>query len=90
MRREKIELGDASPGEDGFVIEAVEDGGRQVVLVGGSNPPGVIYGQNALVDLFEQRGGRAELRLASVRDWPSIRWRGRPHWRMRIHLARGL
>jgi hypothetical protein len=87
--REKIDLGDSSPGEDGFVIEPVEDGARQVVLVGGSNPPGVIYGQNALVDLFEHRGGRAELRLASVRDWPSIRWRGRPHWRMRVHLAPG-
>lgn len=86
----KIELSARSPGEDGFVIDAAEDGMRQVVLVGGSNASGVIYGQNTLLDLFEQRDGRVELRLAAVRDWPSIRWRGRPHWRMRVHLAPGV
>lgn len=85
-----IDLSAASPGDDGFVIEAAEDGPRQVVLVGGSNAPGVIYGQNTLLDLFEQRDGRVELRLAAVRDWPSLRWRGRPHWRLRVHLAPGV
>ena len=85
-----IDLSETSPGEDGFVIQTVEDGARQVVLVGGSNAPGAIYGQNALFDLFDQQDGRVELRLASVRDWPSIRWRGRPHWRLRVHLAPGV
>ena len=71
------------------MIEAAEEGVRQVVMVGGSNASGVIYGQNALLYLFEQHAGRIELRLASVRDWPSIRWRGRPHWRLRMHARAG-
>jgi hypothetical protein len=78
-----------SLGEDGFVIECLEDGKRQVILVGGSNPQGVIYGQDALFDLLRAEAGQVVLPVVSLRDWPSIRWRGRPHWRMRVHLAPG-
>lgn len=89
-REHSIDLGPKAPGEDGFVIEFLTDGPRQVVAVGGCNAPGVIYGQNALFDLIERRGERVDLVAASVRDWPSLRWRGRPHWRMRIHMAPGV
>lgn len=76
--------------EDGFVIECLEDQSRQVVMVGGSNPQGVIYGQNALFDLMRAEADQVVWPVVSVRDWPSLRWRGRPHWRMRVHLAPGV
>ncbi|NLF70011.1 MAG: hypothetical protein GX575_13275 [Candidatus Anammoximicrobium sp.] len=76
--------------EDGFVIECLEDQGRQVVLVAGGNPPGVIYGQNALFDLMRTEADRVVWPVVSIRDWPSLRWRGRPHWRMRVHLIPGV
>lgn len=88
-RTEKIDLSAKSPGEDGFVIEFLEDGPRQVVLVGGSNAPGVIFAQNALFDLLRRNGETVELPAVSLRDWPSIRWRGRAHWRLCVHLAPG-
>ncbi len=88
-RQSKIELNATVPGEDGFVIECLDDGPRQVVLVGGCNAPGVIYGQNALFDLLRKSGPSIELPAVSVRDWPSIRWRGRAHWRLCVHLAPG-
>jgi len=88
--KQKIDLGSAAPGEDGFVIECLEDQGRQVVIVGGSNPPGVIHGQNALFDLMRAEAGQVVWPVVSIRDRPSLRWRGRPHWRMRMHLIPGV
>jgi len=75
--------------EDGFAIECCEDQGRQVVIVGGSNPRGVIYGQDALFDLMRAEAGQVVWPVVSVRDWPSIPWRGRPHSVLRQHLVPG-
>ena len=88
-RGEKIDLGDSVPGDDGFVIECLEDQKRQVILVGGSNPRGVIYGQDALFDLLRAEAGQVVFPVVSVRDWPSIPWRGRPHSVLRQHLVPG-
>lgn len=85
----KIELGPQIPGEDGFVIEMLQDGPRQVVLAGGSNPRGVVYGQDALFDLLRPAGDGVHVPLVSVRDWPSIAWRGRPHSVLQHHLVPG-
>lgn len=88
-RRHEIELSGESPGHDGFVIRCLDDGPGQVILIGGSNARGVIYGQNALVDLLRQEGDRVVFPVASVRDWPSIAWRGRPHSVLQQHLVPG-
>ena len=56
----KIDLAAAVPGDDGFVIECLEEGSRQVVLVGGSNARAVIYGQDALFDLLRVESDAAE------------------------------
>ncbi len=85
----KIELGANSPGADGFVIEMVDDGARQVVVVGGSNPRGVIYGQDALFDALRASGDGVQIPRVSVRDWASIAWRGRPHSVLQHHLVPG-
>ncbi len=84
-----IELSSESPGRDGFVIRLVDDGPRQVVLVGGSNARGVIYGQHALFDLLRSEGNAVVFPEVAVRDWPTIAWRGRPHSVLRQHLVPG-
>ncbi len=88
-RDRKIDLGQTSPGQDGFVIECLEDGDRQVVLVGGSDPRGVIYGQDVVFDLLRVEAGQTRFPVVSIRDWPSIPWRGRPHSVLRQHLVPG-
>ena len=85
----RIELGPTAPGPDGFIIECVTEGARQAVLIGGSNPRGVVYGQNAFFDLLERDGERVVFPAVSVRDWPSIAWRGRPHSVLTQHLVPG-
>lgn len=73
-----IALSVDDPGHDGFAIEMFEDGGRDIILIGGSNPRGVIYGQDAFFDLLSSRGGAVEFPKVSVRDRPGIPWRSRP------------
>lgn len=85
----KIGLGPTAPGQDGFVIECLEDAGQQVVLVGGSDPRGVIYGQDVVFDLLRKDGEKVVMPVVSIRDWPSIPWRGRPHSVLRQHLVPG-
>lgn len=84
-----IDLGPTAPGPDGFVIEMLEDGPRQVILLGASNPRAAIYAQDTLFDLLRSVGDRVEIPLVAVRDWPSIAWRGRPHSVLHHHLVPG-
>ncbi len=88
-RDHAIDLTSDSPGHDGFVIHNVEDGPRQIVLIGGSNPRGVVYGQNAWFDLLRWDGESIVFPAVTVRDWPSIPWRGRPHSVLQQHLVSG-
>ncbi len=88
-RERGLDLSETSPGPDGFVIECVEDRGRQAVIVGGGNARGVIYGQDALFDLMRLEGERLVIPQVSVRDWPGIAWRGRPHSVLHHHLVPG-
>jgi len=74
-RRHDVELSEESPGHDGFVIEMVEWQDRQVVLIGGSNPRGVIYGQATFCDLLSPADRTWAFPRVSIRDWPSIKWR---------------
>ncbi|NLS94573.1 MAG: hypothetical protein GXX96_20645 [Planctomycetaceae bacterium] len=85
----KIDLTCDSPGHDGFVIECLHDGPRQIVLIGGCNPRAVVYGQNAWFDLLRQEGEKVVFPAVTVRDWPSIPWRGRPHSVLKQHLVSG-
>lgn len=78
-REWKIALSAKSPGRDGYVIRVGADGVRTVAVVGGSDPLGVVYGQDTLFQLLRAQNGGIVLHHASIRDWPSIPWRGRPH-----------
>jgi hypothetical protein len=85
----EIDLSCDSPGHDGFIIRCLKDGQRQVVLIGGSNARGVIYGQNSLFDLLRWESESVVFPDVSIRDWPSIPWRGRPHSVLKQHLVPG-
>jgi len=85
----KIDLSDASLGHDGYIIEMLHAGNQDVVLVGGSNARGVIYGQDTLFQLLSRRGEDVALTRASIRDWPSVPWRGRPQTAVSHYLRPG-
>jgi len=82
-RNWKVDLSAKSPGHDGYVIHFGTDSGRNVVIAGGSEPRGVIYGQDTLFRLIERTGSGLALHRAAIRDWPSIPWRGR----VRTHFS---
>ena len=88
-KEKNIELSEASPGFDGYVIETLKDDGRDVVLVGGSNPRGAIYGQDTLFQLIDGPKDQPTLARASIRDWPTVPWRGRPQTAVSHYLQPG-
>ncbi|HUT26006.1 MAG TPA: discoidin domain-containing protein [Sumerlaeia bacterium] len=76
--RHKIDLAVGPEGHDGYVIEFLKKdaAGRRVILVGGANARGVLYGQYSLYDLLRKNGkGDPILPVVSVRDWSTIKWR---------------
>ena len=92
----EILLNDQTPGFDGFTVRNLDseikpDTNRQVVLVAGGNPRGVIYGQNWLVDQF-YRGEKGQIVWKDLNhtDRPEIAWRGRPHSVLAHHLEPGV
>lgn len=87
--QKRLDLRTAAPGHDNYVIEILDDGGRTVVVVGGGNPRGVIYGQDTLFQMLRAQAGRLELVRASVCDWASIPWRGRPQTNVELYLRPG-
>jgi len=77
-RKHDVALATDKPGFDGYVLRVLDDNGRPVILVGGSNARGVVYGQDTLVQLIDRRDGRLVLHRASIDDAPAVPWRGRP------------
>ncbi len=84
-----IDLGEQSPGHDGYIIHAVQDGSRLVVLVGGSNARAVQYGQDAFSQMLRMAGGNLSFVQGTVRDAPVIPWRGRPQTHTAKYLEPG-
>ncbi len=67
-------------GLDGYLLEMVPTAGGETVVIAGGGPRGVLYGQDTFFDLLEQRGNEIVFPAVSVRDWPTITWRGWPHF----------
>ncbi|HOA75615.1 MAG TPA: glycoside hydrolase family 20 zincin-like fold domain-containing protein [Phycisphaerae bacterium] len=84
-----IRIDGENPGHDGYVIHVLTDGTRRMVLVGGSNARGVIYGQDTLFQMVGRHGNEVVLRPATVRDWPTVPWRGRPQTHYKHYLEPG-
>ncbi len=88
-REKGINLNETSPGHDGYVIEPLAIGDQNVIIVGGSNARGVIYGQDTLFQMLTRSQGGLAWTRASVRDWPSVPWRGRPQTHFMNYLRAG-
>ncbi len=89
-RKLKLDLTADSPGHDGYVIEMVQAANSLAVVIGGCNPRGVIYGAQTFFRAIRDEGGQPSFPLMSVRDWPSIAWRGRPVSYYQAHLEPGV
>ena len=88
-REARIDLGEKAPGPDGYVIVPVDQRGRRLVLVGGSNARGAMYGQDTLGQLLQREGEELRLVPAVIRDAPVIPWRGRPQTMVAHYLRPG-
>jgi len=78
LRERNITVKSPVEGSDGYAIEIVPDASRTAIVVAGSNGRAVTYGQDTLFQLLRRSGDRLQLVRASIRDWASIAWRGRP------------
>jgi hypothetical protein len=64
-------------GQDGFAIEVLP--GENAILVLGVNERGVTYGSLTLFQIMSADGLSLRVPVVSVRDYPSIPWRGTLH-----------
>lgn len=74
--KQKIAIKDISnkPGNDAYALEVLPQ--EESVAILGSNPRSVIFGMQTLVKLMSYDAGKVNVPAVSIRDWPSIAWRG--------------
>lgn len=65
--------------EDGYALKVWSQGDNITAVVAGMNDRGVIYGQDTLFQLFTKKSDKLTVQAATIRDWPTIPLRGRPH-----------
>ncbi len=87
-QRHSLRLWEGAVPPDAYAIEVLADDGAAVVC--GSNPRAVIYGVQTLFRLLSSEGDHLALPAVSLRDWPSIPWRGRPYASVEAHLQPGV
>lgn len=64
---------------DGYALKVWATGGGATAVVVGMNGRAVIYGQDTLFQLLSKQDGQLSIQGATIRDWPGIPLRGRPH-----------
>jgi hypothetical protein len=64
---------------EGYALKVWSRGETVTAVVAGTDARGVTYGQDTLFQLLVKRGDRITLQAATIRDWPTIPLRGRPH-----------
>ena len=72
-----IKLDGETPGFDGYIIDSVKIGQKNAVIIGGSNARGVTYGQASFFQMLVKSGDGLRFKGVSIRDWPTLKWRGR-------------
>ncbi len=65
--------------QDGYALKIWAEGETITAVVAGTNNRGVIYGQDTLFQLFSRKSDKLTVQQATIRDWPTIPLRGRPH-----------
>lgn len=89
----QLETTSAKDGKfNGFTIQfKTSRNGQQVADVFGNDDNGTIYGGDVLFDMmFRGTDGSIQIRNIDVCDWPSIPWRGRPHFILMQNLVPGV
>jgi len=67
------------PHQECYALKVWSEGGTITAVVAGADGRSVIYGQDTLFQLFAKRDGTLTVQGATIRDWPTIPLRGRPH-----------
>lgn len=75
---------------DGYALKVWAGNGSVTAVVAGQNERSVIYGADTLFQLLGQRNGSLTIQAATIRDWPGIPLRGRPHPHYEYFLKPGI
>jgi hypothetical protein len=75
---------------DGYALKVWADDGGVTAVVAGQNGRGVIYGADTLFQLITRLNGKLAIQGATIRDWPTIPLRGRPHPHFEYFLKPGV
>jgi hypothetical protein len=89
LHERRLDFPTGAEGTDGYIIDIAPKGNLTTVLVAGGSARGVTYGQDTLFQLLQQPESQLQLVRASIRDWASIAWRGRPMTDVRHYLEPG-
>jgi hypothetical protein len=76
-KKNKIEINTELPGYDGFIIKNAQYKSSNIIIVLGANQRGVTYGTSVLLDLIQSKKN-LHCPAVYIRDWATIKWRGRP------------
>ncbi|OHB60096.1 MAG: hypothetical protein A2Y12_09115 [Planctomycetes bacterium GWF2_42_9] len=77
-KNNKIEINMELPGYDGFIIKNAQYKSSNIIIVLGANQRGVTYGTSVLFDLMKIKNEKLRCPAVYIRDWATIKWRGRP------------
>ncbi|MBI4580781.1 MAG: hypothetical protein HY718_13825 [Planctomycetes bacterium] len=65
--------------QESYALKVWAQDGAVTAVVAGASGRGAIYGQDTLFQLFSGEGAGLAVQTATIRDWPTIPLRGRPH-----------
>lgn len=91
IRLTAASAGPAPENANGFSIHFSKNSKQKIATVNGSDANGTIYGADTLFDLMRKdpQNEAVSLAVVEVSDWPSIPWRGRPHFILMQNLVPG-
>jgi len=73
--KRRIRFSADDPGPQGYRIAFAEDGKRQLALLAGCDPQGMLYACVTFRQLVRAERSNAYAVEADIRDWPDARWR---------------
>lgn len=70
-----IRLTVKDPGPQGYIIYFITEGGKNTVLLAGSDAQGALYACVTFTQMLRSKEGGILIEAANVRDWPDFRYR---------------
>ncbi len=71
---------------EGYALKVFSDGGRVTAVVAGMSGRSVLYAQDTLFQLLRRNSDAITIQAGTIRDWPTIPLRGRPHPHFEYYL----